>query len=413
MNPILSFAIVVAACLCCGCTQPSAVESASSERTKSPSALNSDPRFSQDLSARTKIRVATYNASLHRKQLGELVQDLSDPNNAQAKKIAEIIQRIRPDILLINEIDYQEDGAPARLLRDNYLAIGQNGLQPMEYRYIYAPATNTGVPSEMDLDNDGNSTGPNDCFGFGIYPGQYALAVYSRFPIGDGRCFQTFLWSDMPGAVKPQAPDSESPFYPPEVWQELRLSSKNHCDVPIQIPGNQVLHFLVSHPTPPVFDGAEDRNGARNHDEIRFWTDYISPSDVNGYLVDDRGGRGGLEADSLFVIAGDLNSDPLDGDSRQIAIQTLLNHPRVQDPLPASQGGVAASERNQRTAAQTGDPQYDTSRWSSGNYRVDYVLPSSSLTVIGAGVFWPLSDDPTHELISASDHRLVWVDVQP
>ncbi len=40
-------------------------------------------------------------------------------------------------------------------------------------------------------------------------------------------------------------------------------------------PGGTV-HFLVSHPTPPVFDGPEDRNGARNADEIRLWQEYLS-----------------------------------------------------------------------------------------------------------------------------------------
>jgi len=34
--------------------------------------------------------------------------------------------------------------------------------------------------------------------------------------------------------------------------------------------GGQVIHILASHPTPPVFDGVEDRNGRRNHDEIRL-----------------------------------------------------------------------------------------------------------------------------------------------
>ena len=53
------------------------------------------------------------------------------------------------------------------------------------------------------------------------------------------------------------------------------LSSKSHWDVPIDIDGT-VVHFLVSHPTPPVFDGPEDRNGTRNADEIRLWADYIS-----------------------------------------------------------------------------------------------------------------------------------------
>jgi hypothetical protein len=46
----------------------------------------------------------------------------------------------------------------------------------------------------------------------------------------------------------------------PEELEVFRLSSKSHWDVPIVI-GRKTVHFLVSHPTPPVFDGPEDRNG--------------------------------------------------------------------------------------------------------------------------------------------------------
>jgi 3-phytase/alkaline phosphatase D len=51
-----------------------------------------------------------------------------------------------------------------------------------------------------------------------------------------------------------------------------------------------------------------------------------------------------------------------------------------------------------------------------GNLRVDYVLPSSNLTVCGSGVFWPPASDPLRRLAEddaakGSDHRLVWVDV--
>ena len=49
---------------------------------------------------------------------------------------------------------------------------------------------------------------------------------------------------------------------------DVRLSSTSHWGVPVDVDGSTV-RFLVSHPTPPVFDGAEDRNGTRNHDEIR------------------------------------------------------------------------------------------------------------------------------------------------
>jgi hypothetical protein len=61
--------------------------------------------------------------------------------------------------------------------------------------------------------------------------------------------------------------------------QVLRLSSKSHWDVPIDIPlGDGVtkrVHMLLHHPTPPAFDGEEGRNLRRNHDEIRLFADYV------------------------------------------------------------------------------------------------------------------------------------------
>jgi len=46
--------------------------------------------------------------------------------------------------------------------------------------------------------------------------------------------------------------------------QVLRLSSKSHWDVPIDIPLGAGLtkrvHMLLHHPTPPAFDGPEGRN---------------------------------------------------------------------------------------------------------------------------------------------------------
>src|SRR5687768_11216502 len=43
-------------------------------------------------------RFATFNASLNRSAAGQLIADLSTPNNQQAKNAAETIQRIRPDV---------------------------------------------------------------------------------------------------------------------------------------------------------------------------------------------------------------------------------------------------------------------------------------------------------------------------
>jgi hypothetical protein len=370
------------------------------------------------------IRFATFNASLNRNFAGQLVSDLSTPNNAQAKTIAEIVQRTRPDVLLINEFDFVENGLAAELFQDNYLSISQNGAAPIVYDHFFVAPSNTGIPSGFDLNNNGAIGGPDDAFGFGFFPGQFGMAVYSRYPIAedDVRTFQHFLWKDMPGAMLPDDPSTPAPadWYSPAELDVFRLSSKSHWDVPIEI-GNKVVHFLVSHPTPPVFDGPEDRNGTRNFDEIRFWADYIIPS-RSGYIYDDAGAPGGLPPGSLFVIAGDQNSDPLDGDSIPGAIQQLIEHPLVNTRVTPSSAGAAQQSALQGGANAThrSDPAFDTADFADtapGNLRADYVLPSKPLRMLGAAVFWPLNTDPLFPLVGtfpfpSSDHRLVWVDVR-
>jgi hypothetical protein len=45
--------------------------------------------------------------------------------------------------------------------------------------------------------------------------------------------------------------------------------------------------------------------------------------------------------------------------------------------------------------------------------RLDYVLPSRDLPVRGGGIFWPATGQPGSELLDASDHHLVWLDIAP
>lgn len=360
------------------------------------------------------LRVATYNLSLNRNTAGQLQSDLSTPDNAQAKAVAEVIQRANPDVVLLNEFDYVEGGAAVDLFRHNYLAVRHNGAAAVDYPYAYTAPVNTGVPSGFDLNNDGTVGGGDDAFGFGLFPGQYGMVVLSKYPIQtDGiRTFQHFLWKDMPGNVLP------TDWYSPEEQDIFRLSSKSHWDIPVTI-GKRTVHVLAAHPTPPSFDGPEDRNGRRNHDEIRFWADYITPG-KGGYIYDDAGNRGGLNPSSNFVILGDYNADPLDGDSYDAAINQLLTSKRIVDPKATSEGAVEASQlQGGANLTHKGDPKYDTADFSDnapGNLRVDYTLLSKRFTVSGAGVFWPVKADPLSRLTGeypfpTSDHRLVWADV--
>lgn len=371
--------------------------------------------------ANEKARFATFNASLNRFNEGDLAAELSAPGSAQPDVIAEIIQRVRPDVVLINEFDYDAAGLAAAGFQDNYLSVPHGDAKPIVYQHRFVAPSNTGIPSGVDLDNDGTIGGPNDAFGFGFFPGQFGMVVYSKYPIDHAgvRTFQNFLWKDMPDALLPIDPDSGEGWYTDEELEVIRLSSKSHWDIPLRV-GARTVHFLVSHPTPPVFDGDEDRNGTRNHDEIRFWADYVTQN-RSGYIYDDAGNVGGIVPGDPFVIAGDLNADPYDGDSTGDAVWQLLDHPRINGKyVPTSEGAVEqALAQGGANDLHVGDPAHDTADFSDfapGNLRADYVLPSKQLKVSDGGVFWPLSDDPLFALVGtfpfpSSDHRLVWLDL--
>ena len=245
-------------------------------------------------------------------------------------------------------------------------------------------------------------------------------ARFATFNASLNRAAEGELVADLSTPDDPATP-APADWYSPEELAVFRLSSKSHWDLPVLI-GGSVVHALVSHPTPPVFDGPEDRNGTRNFDEIRLWADYVVPS-RGRYLYDDQGGRGGLERGASFVIMGDQNSDPSDGDSVPGAAQQLLENPRVNTSLtPSSPGGPEqAALQGGANLTHRGDPAFDTADFADvpgpGNLRADYVLPSRNLRMLEARVFWPLSTDPLFRLVGVfpfptSDHRLVWVDVR-
>ena len=364
------------------------------------------------------LRFATFNTSLYDEEHGGLIARL-DAGDENARKVAATIQRERPDVLLLNEFDYDAAGLAATLFQENYLGIGQHGEQPIRYPYRYLAEVNTGLPSGLDLDQDGRVGGEgrfhgNDAWGYGLHPGQYGMLVLSMHPIDAAavRSFRLLRWSTMPDALQPVLPGTGQPFYPPGIWAQLRLSSKSHWDVPIDTPQGRI-HLLAAHPTPPVFDGPERRNAARNHDEIRLWAEYLSPGD-RPWLCDDAGRCGGLAADALFVIAGDYNADPADGGSLPGAIGQLLEHPRVlRYAAPRSEGALAAAAMEPANATHRSHASHDTASFGprNGNFRVDYVLPSVGLRVQASGVFWPRPGEPGAEWLDASDHRLVWVDL--
>ncbi|MEO0475899.1 MAG: endonuclease/exonuclease/phosphatase family protein [Planctomycetota bacterium] len=365
------------------------------------------------------VRIATFNTALSRGEEGQLHLEFAQGGNQQAKLVAEVLQRTRPDIVLLQEVDYDPTGQAYVDFQRNYLSVSQNGAEPITYEHVYAPPVNTGVLADVDLDGDGQITRPNDCYGYGLFEGHYGMVVLSKHPI-DHHGIYTFreaLWQTLRNHKMPKD------YYAPAVLDHLRLSSKTHADIPIQI-GDHAIHLMASHPTPPVFDGSEDRNGRRNFDEIAAWVIWLENTGFPGPPpvfpdIDDGNGFSRSKPGASFVILGDLNADPNDGSSRPGAIQQLFRLSKVNaDVVPVSKGAIQASRLQAgKNLAHRSDPAADTGDFSDddrgpGNLRVDYVLPSIDLDVVGSGVYWLTTDDPHAYLNKASDHKLVWIDVR-
>ncbi|OUD16292.1 endonuclease/exonuclease/phosphatase family protein [Thioflexithrix psekupsensis] len=369
---------------------------------------------------RNFCRFATFNVSLARQEMGALLRELETPQHEQLQKLAAIIQWIRPDVLLLQEIDYDEKGRALSLFNQHYLNHSQYQQSPIDYPYQCVFPSNTGIAVDYPPEEKLAGELYYPTFGFGHFAGQYAFALLSKYPLltRQQRRFQYFLWRDMPEPLLPTINDSDkAAFFTQKLWPRFRLSSKNHVDIPVVLPCRTV-HLLLSHPTPPLSHVLSPAfNACRNHDEIRLWHDYLLP-ERSGYLYDDQGTYGGLLAGESAVIMGDLNADPNAGDGIRRGIRALLQHPRLHAEvatgrwIPRSRGGQThAAQRSSLPFSRLYFARAHTASWG---LRADYVLPSDDLSVRASGVFWPTLDQAEFAWVAhdvSSDHRLVWVDV--
>jgi hypothetical protein len=124
------------------------------------------------------LRIATFNVAMGLQAEHQLGQALSHGQDLRLHQLAEILQRVRPDIVILNEFDYDPTFGAADLFNANFFTVSQNGQQAIEYPYSFRAPVNTGLDSGMDLDS--------------------------------------------------------SFYYADDIWSQLRLSSKSHWDLVIE-----------------------------------------------------------------------------------------------------------------------------------------------------------------------------------
>ncbi len=319
--------------------------------------------------AQSPLRIASFHTELSRKGPGLLLKATRE-GDPQVEAVARLIARAAPDIIALQDIDYDYHAEALTALAERITEHGH----ALPYRFALRP--NTGMPTGLDMEGDGRLGTPRDAQGYGHYSGQHGMAILSRYPIrtDQAKDYSALLWADMPDPMVPTSPDG-APFPSPDAFAAQRLSSTGHWAVPVDLGEGQELMLLTYAATPPLFDKDEDRNGKRNHDETRFWT----------WLMD---GAFGPPPNPPLVLLGLANVDPHRGQGRRAALTTLLADPRFNDPHPTNSAGEDATAEFAR----------------AGLLRLSYILPSSDLQVTGSGIL----QDP-----AASRHRLVYVDLDP
>ncbi len=311
-----------------------------------------------------------------------MLRDILSGEDAQVDALVRVVQAADPDVLVLADMDFDLEGRAAMALAQ---MIGG-------YPFHIALRPNRGVQSGQDRNGDGRLGTAEDAQGYGEFAGQSGMVVLSRLPFVPDRIkdHSQFLWRDLPATLGADA------------VADQRLATTGFYVIPVRRANGDTVSLLTWHATAPVFDGPDDFNGRRNHDETAFWLDYLT----------------GMPAASHFVLLGTANLDPVDGDGRPEALLQLLSHPHLQDPMPESEGGVLAAGMDAgANTAQSGNPALDTADWPDdpgwpGNLRVDYVLPSRMFDVLDAGVVWPAEEGSLRQdVLSASRHRLIWADL--
>ena len=311
-----------------------------------------------------------------------MLQAIRDRDDPQVAAVVAVLARLDADVVVLTGVDYDYGQAAITALQADLVAVGA------PYPFAVALRPNTGVQTGLDLDGNGQTGEARDAQGFGRFAGSSAMAVLSRLPLGAPRDFSGFLWRDLPGAD-----------LPPDMTEAAKavqlLSTSGHYEVPVTYGDGKTLRLLVWYATPPVFDGPEDRNGRRNHDEAAFWL----------HLLD--GALPFAPPESPYVLLGQSSLDPVDGDGLHGAITALLKSPALQDPAPRG-------ENLHHDPGQRGDPAQDTALYGEGigALRVDVLLPQAGLAGTASGVLWPAPQDPfAATLNAASRHRPVWAEI--
>ena len=231
-------------------------------------------QFSTQATENNPLRIVHYNIKeLHSLKIHS---QLGASNLNQLQAVRNILLRLRPELLSLNEVQYDLPGVPD----SSFVTSGEN-LNKLSAQFgmagaasVFYPA-NTGALSEPRPDGTYVVSSPtaeerqlySDPLNFGMFPAQYSTGLLSLKPVGRVKEYSQILWSQVsPTLDLSQFNDGNGQPLP----EDMLLFDKNFTHVEIQFQGKP-LHVIVFHSVPAFhFGNDKSPNYQRNKDQLRF-----------------------------------------------------------------------------------------------------------------------------------------------
>ncbi len=299
--------------------------------------------------------------------------------SAQVKYSSEIIERYSPDIISINEIQYDKEEVPTSDFTTrgkNLKVLGKlSKLKKMNYSFHEA---NTGMNSKPGLDGNyilkpTSEERKNfaDAVNFGMFPGQYSTGGIFKYPIKSEKIIKGLKWRDFnPNINLSKYRDANGNKLP----RDMELFDKNFSDITLDVNGKE-LHVILLHTVPAFgFGNKLTPNFERNHDQLEFLKWYLTGKSKFSFNIKVKP----LRKNTLFIAMGDWNVDP---SSKNPGGKIIKQLGKLFQYAPGN---------NEKTYV---GQSFGKSAYSA---QLDYILVSNKIRVLKSGVHYP---DPQREEI--------------
>ncbi len=317
-----------------------------------------------------KIRIVHYNI----KELdSEKIQKFSRfPNLEQLRSAAKTLRELDPDILSINEMQYDRPGVPTTQFRTEGKNIKQFAkLSGLSLPYYSFDPANTGENAKKLENNYYPPMGfPNwieyaDLVNFGMFPGQYSSGALSKYKVRDKVVISKLTWKQFnPQIDLSQFADAKGNPLP----EDIELFDKNFSDITLKIQGKDV-HLVLLHTVPAFgFGNKNTPNFLRNRDQLAFLKWYLTGQPERPDLDIKP-----LNKETRFIAMGDWNIDYKKEQGGEI-IKSLMTQfqPWLENP----------------NSTYIGDNFSQNTDFSA---TLDYILLSHHFKILNSGI---LSPDP-------------------